>query len=179
VLRQAVAQFACAHTGWPCISHMLHALALHRPFWLNSSHNWTCTNTVYSQFSERIWWKRKSVHLCLWSSGQSSWPQIQRHGFDSRLYQIFWEVADLERENTAMAIHHIGHVAPSIRKVGTILADKWRSLGRYSSLMDSDHGVFLNALHDINLTNASQFPVDTQSLQRHTCIAPQGSQLFK
>jgi hypothetical protein len=26
---------------------------------------------------------------CLWSSGQSSWPQIQRSGFDSRHYQIF------------------------------------------------------------------------------------------
>jgi hypothetical protein len=25
----------------------------------------------------------------LWSSGQSSWLQIRRHGFDSRHYQIF------------------------------------------------------------------------------------------
>jgi hypothetical protein len=33
----------------------------------------------------------------LWSSGQSSWLQIQRYGFDSRRYQIFWEVVDLER----------------------------------------------------------------------------------
>jgi hypothetical protein len=33
----------------------------------------------------------------LWSSGQSSWLQIQRFGFDSRRYQIFWEVVDLER----------------------------------------------------------------------------------
>jgi hypothetical protein len=33
----------------------------------------------------------------LWSSGQSSWLQIQRIGFDSRLYQIFWEVMSLER----------------------------------------------------------------------------------
>jgi hypothetical protein len=33
----------------------------------------------------------------LWSSGQSSWPQIQRFGFDSRRYQIFWEVVGLER----------------------------------------------------------------------------------
>jgi hypothetical protein len=28
----------------------------------------------------------------LWSSGQSSWLQIQKSGFDSRAYQIFWEV---------------------------------------------------------------------------------------
>jgi hypothetical protein len=33
----------------------------------------------------------------LWSSGQSSWLQIQRSEFDSRCYQIFWEVAGLER----------------------------------------------------------------------------------
>jgi hypothetical protein len=33
----------------------------------------------------------------LWSSGQSSWLQIQRSGFDSQHYQIFWEVVGLER----------------------------------------------------------------------------------
>jgi hypothetical protein len=33
----------------------------------------------------------------VWSSGQSSCLQIQRSGFDSRLYQIFWEVLGLER----------------------------------------------------------------------------------
>jgi hypothetical protein len=31
------------------------------------------------------------------SSGQSSWLQIQRSGFDSQRYQIFWEVVGLER----------------------------------------------------------------------------------
>jgi hypothetical protein len=33
----------------------------------------------------------------LWSSGQGSWLQIQRSWFDSRRYQIFWEVVGLER----------------------------------------------------------------------------------
>jgi hypothetical protein len=33
----------------------------------------------------------------LWSSGQSSWLQIQRSGFDSRYYQIFWEVVGPQR----------------------------------------------------------------------------------
>jgi hypothetical protein len=33
----------------------------------------------------------------LWSSGQSFWLQIQRFGFVSRLYHIFWEVVGLER----------------------------------------------------------------------------------
>jgi hypothetical protein len=32
-----------------------------------------------------------------WSSGQSSWLQIQSSGFDSRCYQIFWQVVGLER----------------------------------------------------------------------------------
>jgi hypothetical protein len=50
---------------------------------------------------------RSQAQLCLyallksrstmWSGGQSSWLQIQRSGFDSRLYQIFWEVVGLER----------------------------------------------------------------------------------
>jgi hypothetical protein len=33
----------------------------------------------------------------LWSSGQSSWLQIRRSGFDYRRYQIFREVVGLER----------------------------------------------------------------------------------
>jgi hypothetical protein len=33
----------------------------------------------------------------LWSSGQSSWLQIQRSGLDSRRYQILREVVGLER----------------------------------------------------------------------------------
>jgi hypothetical protein len=33
----------------------------------------------------------------LWSSGQSSLLQIQRYGFDSRRYQILWEVVGLGR----------------------------------------------------------------------------------
>jgi hypothetical protein len=33
----------------------------------------------------------------LWSSGQGSWLQIQRSGFYSLRYQIFWEVVGMER----------------------------------------------------------------------------------
>jgi hypothetical protein len=33
--------------------------------------------------------------------GQSSWLQIQRSGFDSRLYQIFWAVVGLEEVHSA------------------------------------------------------------------------------
>jgi hypothetical protein len=101
----------------------------------------------------------------LWSSGQSSWLQIRRPGFDSRHYQkkknsgsgtgstqpceynwgATWQKSSgscLEnRENTAGGIRHADHVAPSIRT-------SWQSLhrqaavARYSSLTDSDHGVF-------------------------------------
>jgi hypothetical protein len=39
----------------------------------------------------------RTHRLPLWSIGQSSWLQIQRSGFDSRHYQIFWEVVGLER----------------------------------------------------------------------------------
>jgi hypothetical protein len=40
----------------------------------------------------------------LWSSDQSSWLQIQRSGFDSRRYQIFWEVVGLERDPLSLMI---------------------------------------------------------------------------
>jgi hypothetical protein len=33
----------------------------------------------------------------LWFNGQCSWLQMQRSGFDSRRYQIFWLVVGLER----------------------------------------------------------------------------------
>jgi hypothetical protein len=32
----------------------------------------------------------------LWPSGDTSWLQNQRSGFDSRCYKIFWEVVSLE-----------------------------------------------------------------------------------
>jgi hypothetical protein len=48
---------------------------------------------VYSVFV--LSWSRQSPPL--WSSGQSSWLQIQSSGFDFRCYQILREVVGLER----------------------------------------------------------------------------------
>jgi hypothetical protein len=98
----------------------------------------------------------------LWSSGQSSLLQNQRSGFDSRHYKIFWEVAGLERgplslvstieelherksSGSGLEIREYCRRDPSLwkrgtfyacTKVGTNFADKWRCLGRYSSLPD-------------------------------------------
>jgi hypothetical protein len=55
------------------------------------------TNIAWiKMFTKRKKVKCVFVRLHLWSSGQSSWLQIQRPGFDSRHYQIFWEVVGLE-----------------------------------------------------------------------------------
>jgi hypothetical protein len=95
-----------------------------------------------------------SVRPPLWSSGQSSWLQIQRPWFDSRHYQKK-KVVGLERgplspvstteelldrkvaapvsktENTAVGIRHADHVAPPpIRK-------SWQSLRRQAAVARS------------------------------------------
>jgi hypothetical protein len=44
-----------------------------------------------------FWMLNTMGRLPLWSSGQSSWLQIQRSRFNSRCYQILWEIVGLER----------------------------------------------------------------------------------
>jgi hypothetical protein len=91
--------------------------------------------------------------MVLLSSGQSSWLQIQRSGFDSHRYQIFWEVVGLEwgplslvskieelfeRKNSGYGLESQEYCRrdPSRWPRGTNFADKRRSLGGFSSLSD-------------------------------------------
>jgi hypothetical protein len=101
----------------------------------------------------------------LWSSGQSSWLQIRRPGFDFRHYQK-QNVVGLERgplslvntteelldrkvaatgENTAVGIRHADHVAPSNSKKLAITSPTsgGRSVGVFRSRTQTMEFVYL------------------------------------
>jgi hypothetical protein len=66
----------------------------------SSGHQWGANNQGLVSWALSITELYCGVSLTqppLWSSGQSSWLQVQRSGFDYRHYQIFWEVVGLER----------------------------------------------------------------------------------
>jgi hypothetical protein len=72
------------------------------------------TNSCSSREAGHTTWAWKHINIAvmseatcyipapLWSSGQSSWLQIQRSGFHYRRYQIFWEVGGLERGSLSL-----------------------------------------------------------------------------
>jgi hypothetical protein len=71
------------------------------PLWSSGQSSWLQNGDVLC-----FLWGTNWIYICyveecrlpLWSSGQSSWLHIQRSGFDSRHYQIFWAVVSLERD---------------------------------------------------------------------------------
>jgi hypothetical protein len=70
------------------------------PLWSSGQSSWLHNGDVLCFLLGTKW-----IYICyveesmppLWSVGQRSSLQIQRPGFDSLRYQIFWEVVDLER----------------------------------------------------------------------------------
>jgi hypothetical protein len=105
-------------TGWSIMSRNVtiinHIISHHQKETLTMSNKTTLSKDLHSARRERsstpfhtevssdfqIWWVWHTTLLNykpLWSSGQSSWLQIQRSGFNSQCYQIFWIVVGLEQ----------------------------------------------------------------------------------
>jgi hypothetical protein len=74
----------------------------------------------------------------------------------------------------AVGICCADHVTPSIRKFGTNFADKWRLLGRYSSLADYRPRSFCERLAEE--TNKSQ--ALSSSCQGGSGLASRGREMF-
>jgi hypothetical protein len=87
-------------TNWIYICHVEESRP---PLWSSGQSSWLHNGYVVCFLCSTNW-----IYICyaeesrppLLSSGQCSWLQIQRSGFVSRHYQIFWEGVGLERGPT-------------------------------------------------------------------------------
>jgi hypothetical protein len=122
VLQQNLPQWQLPEQGWnPCPRsrpELWHGLMLNLSLrhWQTEKVEWLPTREELSQFLRFTSYSTDNniclgshLDVCislvfllkiwplLWSSGQSSWLQIQVSGFHSRGYRIFWAVVGLER----------------------------------------------------------------------------------
>jgi hypothetical protein len=88
-----------------------------------------------------------SERCCVFSVGHPLWREVGSV-FCQLLSTVFSPVSKIQYNLhcacymfTAVGVRHADHVAPSSRKSWQSLRRQARSLGRYSSLADSDHGV--------------------------------------
>jgi hypothetical protein len=145
----------------------LYMLCRRPPLWSSGQSSWLHNGDVV--------WGTNWIYICyveesrppLWSSDQSSWLQIQTSGFNSRRYQIFWEVVGLERDPLSLVSRSeklVGRKSsgsgPESREYSRRDPPRWprdtvyhqklalsspTSGGRlvgYSSLSESGHGVW-------------------------------------
>jgi hypothetical protein len=126
----------------------------------------------------------------LWSSGQSSWLQIQRSGFDSRSYQILWVVVGLKRGPLSLVStiekllgRNSSGWGLENREYGRRDSSRWSrdtlypqklalslptSVGRYNSFADWGHGVSFLFLCFVQ--NVSCCKLDRFSFLKRKCV---------